>query len=221
MKSATAVICALALAACGGGGGDGGGDGGSGNDGGSTSQIDTANPSIAACFTVPNKVSFALTSIGSTGYYVKRTVEPRIINNQAVTVETSFYEDGESDVSAWVITDKGISASALDDAGSLLDPLAVMPLNMKPGEFINYTVVVMEVSMPMRMTFVGFETLTLKDKKFANTCHFVVQHMSAPPDPSTGIFFSRDPLGSWYAPGYGDIKTEVAPNLALQYDGDL
>jgi len=183
----------------------------------------TSDASIAACFTVPNNISFALTPIEvGQGYYVKASIGPGIFNGQTATAQTYFYEDGDSETAYWTITNKGIymlggtRTPTITDEGTVSTPdtsSLIIPLDAQPGQSMIY---VNNDNISLKLTFIGWETLTLAGKTFSNTCHFQRSLIS----PNPGGY--ADLADSWYAPGYGEIRNDMAPGkTAYQYAGDL
>ena len=181
-------------------------------------QTASSSASIAACFTAPNKVSFTLgPPHPNQGYYVKASTGPGTFNGQAATVQTGFYEDGSSTSTYWTIKNDGVYIlGSVDSDGSIFvdNPPIILPLNVQPGQSINH---IDNDNVTDTIIFVGFETLTLADKTFSNTCHFQT--------PTTASGYSSH---TWYAPGYGEIKSAEPSSsdrsvwwINYQYAGSL
>ena len=160
----------------------------------------SSSASIAACFTAPNEVSFALGPHPEQGYYAKASIGPGTFKGQAVTVQTFFYEDGTSESAYWTITNTNVAQlgyTTYNGTTWTYNPPSNLPLNIQPGQSIDY---VDGDGLSRTLTFVGFETLTLADKTFPNTCHFENRLNT----PTSGYSTLTD---TWYASGYGEIRS--------------
>jgi len=166
------------------------------------------SPSITACFTANNTISYAVTASNvSSGSLApnKSTVGPMTYNGQAVTGQTSFFPDGSktyAQTTYWSVTSSGVTAiAAVNYAGTATDDGTFYPQNMEPGQIVTN-------SSGTSTTFIGFETITLAGKTFYNTCHFKQSN-------SEGY-----QVEAWYAPGYEGIK-QIVNGTTTQYSGSL
>jgi len=167
------------------------------------------SPSITACFTANNTISYAVTAPSGvpSGALVpnKSTVGPMTYNGQAVTGQMSFYPSGTKTYTTtvyWSVTSSGVTGiGVVNYDGTVTDDGTFYPQNMESGQVVTN-------SGNESTTFIGFETLTLAGKTFSNTCHFK----------------SSDSQGNqvedWYAPGYGGIK-RIISGVTTQYNGSL
>jgi len=202
---------------------------------------------IAACFTAPETVNFQLGGY-NTGYhmgaippgdiqpptYPTRSVGPATFNGQSVTGLTTLGMSSATDSNSmyWTITDHGVSMLGRrynDGTSYIADPAPVIPLDMQPGQSVDFESAEVFVSNyfegPVSYIFMGFETLTptLADKTFlfVNVCHFKLQGILAG---STNT--KTTTYDSWYAPGYGEIQygkpwSPAGSMIGSRYSGDL
>ena len=167
------------------------------------------SPSITACFTANNTISYALTTSnvpsGST-VPTKSTVGPMTYNGNAVTGQTAFYPSGSKTYTTanyWVVASNGVTlAETISSDGTVVPDGTFYPQNMKPGQVVTN-------SSGDSTTFMGFETLTLAGKTFSNTCHF------------KGVDADGNSSDAWYASGYGEIKSAYPNGETAQYNGSL
>jgi hypothetical protein len=132
-----------------------------------------------------------------------------IYNGQAVTGEIFFYPNGNTtytQTAYWTATNSGVTliAAVINAATTTVTTDGtVLPQNMSPGQTaINSTNQI--------TTFVGFESVNLAGKIFANACHLKTTDTEGN---STEV---------WYAPGYGQIKGIFSSSgEIIQYNGDL
>jgi len=196
------------LAAANGGGGSGG------------------NASVAACFSAPQTVNYAMITTGNTDNIVRRTVGPTTYNGQAVIGQTRFFANGSSATEYIAVTNSGVSSSTIVYSnGSILTyspDFLFAPLSIQPGQSFSQRFSMSISGFPLgeredHTTFVGFETITLAGKTFSNVCHFSGTTLTTPSGYSTGEEI-------WVAPGYGVIKATSTGSLGsgtYQYNGDL
>jgi hypothetical protein len=174
--------------------------------------------SVANCFMPPSKsVKFTMEVVPplTTSYSVQVTVGPATFNGRTVsgstivTSMTGMVPSPSVYSEYWTVTSSGVNllgATLTDGSDSISNPPTILPLNMKPGDFVDY---VNAGNNPARMTLAGFETLTLGGKTFPNTCHFILT------DPNTSG-------NIWYASGYYQIKSsDSAGGNVTQYSGDI
>jgi len=195
-KTLPALALALALGACGGGGG-GGDDSSNGNSGDSTSP---PTASVVSCFTAGSTVNFAILSsnvpAGMVGPASSTTGPMTDDSGQAVTGQMFKYTGASitSDTVYWKVAAGGVTlvgelTVAASGNPSLTPINLTLPAGMSAGQSAG------------NMTLIGFETITLAGKTFANTCHF-----KTPNDER------------WYAQGYGMVK-QTASGATYQYNG--
>ena len=169
------------------------------------------SPSITACFTANNTISYAMTVINAPSGDLaanKSTVGPMTYNGQTLTGQTIFYPSGTKTYTTtgyWSVANNGVtSIGVVNYDGTLTSDDTIYPQNMKSGQ------VVTNPSNNISTTFVGFETITLAGKTFSNTCHFKESDTAG------------DQVERWYAPGYLIIKqTNDTNNSTTQYNGNL
>ncbi|MDR2154226.1 MAG: hypothetical protein LBE78_04255 [Burkholderiaceae bacterium] len=189
---ATATLYALALTACGGGDDGDGGDGNVGNE--------NPSPSIAACFSAPKAVSYDIASSNPDKHPIHYAIETGTFNNLPTTIEKTFYKDDNYLTEYWQTTSNAVALVAIgvnEIISANKQPIVSFPLDMQPGQSVDYLIVTDDPSV---MTFVGFQTLTLNGRTFANTCHFKISNV--PDTGSIQVPFTH----TWYAPGYGSVK---------------
>jgi hypothetical protein len=176
--------------------------GGCGGSDDSTDAVVSSSGSITACFTANSTVSFSYTTT-SNQLPNRSTVGPMTYNGQAVTGQIAFYPSGTitAFTSYWTVASNGVTqiASVINNSTVELDG-TFLPQNMNPGQAATG-------SNNNVSTFLGFQTITLAGKTFANTCHFNIKD-------NTGT------TEQWYAPGYGVIQ-QVGATGTVQYNGDL
>jgi len=167
------------------------------------------SPSITACFTANNTVSYAVTTLNAPSGSIiptRDTVGPMTYNGQAVTGQTVFYSSGTKTYTTsnyWTVTNSGVTMLAeVDQNGNITTDDTFYPQNMEPGQVVTD-------SSGDVFTFIGFETLTLAGKTFSNTCHI------------NGSDTTGDQVQAWYAPGYGIIKRITNGNVIAQYNGTI
>ena len=166
------------------------------------------SPSITACFTANNTISYAMTSSNMPSDETaanKSTVGPMTYNGQSVTGQTNFFPSGTktyTQTTYWVVASNGVTGIAtLNYDGTVTDDGTFYPQDMKPGQI---------VTNPSNdvTTFIGFETITLAGKTFSNTCHFKATNPNG------------TQVDGWFAPGYGAIK-QIINGGTIQYNGSL
>jgi hypothetical protein len=193
LKTLPVLGLTLVLSACGGGDDD-----------------PQQNGSITACFTANQTVNYAVATsnvpAGQVGVSRSR-IRPTTYSGQAVTEQTFFYVRGNAtytELVYWAVTNNGVASVANIDMNNIATPYSVF---FPQGMGKNQTVI---SSTNDRYTFVGFETFSLANKSFYNTCHFnIVDSQSSTED------------NVWYAPGYGVIKEVHSNGVITQYNGDL
>ncbi|MDR2153768.1 MAG: hypothetical protein LBE78_01885 [Burkholderiaceae bacterium] len=183
--------------------------------GGGDDGIDLGAPSIVACFSAPKTVKYKLKATNTPAGLVSATsstVGPMTYNNQAVTGQVLFYQNGTTDVDYWLVTKDGVAGIAtVTYTGSTYTTDMVFHPDMRPGEKATGTIRNASGTYTLFNTLVGFEPITLADKVFPNACHIKEENSR---DTTTGDI--------WYAPGYGLIKrVDATDGWTLQYDGDL
>ncbi|MDR2153757.1 MAG: hypothetical protein LBE78_01830 [Burkholderiaceae bacterium] len=183
--------------------------------GGDGDGIDLGVPSIVACFSAPKTVEFKLKwtniPVGQAAAN-KRSAGPMSYNNQALTGQISFFPNGNTESTYWKVTSSGVEDVAMVSYRGTDTLNMVLPADMRPNQTIVGTSRNGNDTYTYSNTLVNFESLTLAEKTFPNTCHIRVENSR-----ETG--FTGD---HWYAPGYGIVKQITNPGgITAQYDGDL
>ena len=158
--------------------------------------------SITACFTATETVNFAMkTSNPQSGYEYPNlsTVGPMTYRGLANTGQTYTYPSGTKSTDYWMVTNSGVTLVA-EETVTVVNGLPrgvtttlinlTLPQNMTPGQTVG------------NASLVGFETVKLAGKTFANTCHVRIGNDEG-----------------WYAPGYGAVK-QIVSGVTMQYNGD-
>jgi hypothetical protein len=163
-------------------------------------------PSIAACFSAPDTVTYAVAPRGGSS-----RVGPSTLNGDPVIMQAARNPQGEITQGAyWAATDSGVTliGRLFADGTVYTDDPLVFPLTMQPGDVAS--------SFFQRYTFVGFETFTIAGRTFTNACHFQYQATTADgtPDPNA------PPSDQWFAPGYGNMRG-TSEGQTAQFDGDI
>jgi len=183
----------------------------------SFSQTTSASASIANCFAAPTS-PVAFTKVydppipNLPAYLIKVTVGPATFNGKAVsgstTVTTGMGAPTSTYSEYWTVTSSGVTmlGATLAD-GTIFNPASpdVWPLNTKPGDYLDG---ITAGGTTKRMTFLGFETLTIAGKTFSNACRF---------NQTDSHGTSSD---QWYAAGYYQIKS-LSSGQSVQYNGDV
>jgi len=168
----------------------------------------TGSGSITACFTVNRTVNFALaaSNVPANGTaYTRRTAGPMTYNGQAVTGNSSFVTSGNKSYTLsryWTVTSNGVRLIATVAYTGVYPGGTFLPQNMAPGQTVT------DAKGGSPHTFIGFETIRLVGKTFANTCHF------------KRFTVDGQAVEEWIAPGYGQVK-QIFIDEILQYNGDL
>ena len=183
-----------------------GGCGGSSDN--STDAVVSSSGSITACFTANDVVNFAVEFSGPSSQIpaTRSVAGPMIYNGQVVSGQKLFYPNGNityTQSNYWTVTSSGVTMIAsVDYNGVATTDDMFLPQNM------NFEQTAVNSTNDVD-TFVGFESITLAGKIFANTCHI------------RQVDSSGAQADSWYAPGYGMIKDSVSSGVTWQYNGDL
>jgi len=195
----------------------------------------SAGGSIAACFTASVPVSYQTdtTMPGGGSVTSDASAGPGTVNGQAASLVQTFSLYGSPvSWSAWGISstsvfDLGQSASGNAAVTCVPKTHSYIPLDMQPGQFVEdqfgaeYSdtcsdgTTVASSDPLVRLTFIGFEPITLAGKTFSNTCHFRSQELVR-----AGVLNpNANPSDVWFAPGYGQIKATDGAGGTMQYSG--
>jgi hypothetical protein len=205
-------LSAFLLAACGGGGG-------SGSSGSPTPSDTSATSAVASfedCLTLTKGVKYEM-SDGA-----KFSVEDELFNGKMLLGHAERRANGTrfgtnfSKIEGGFLQYLGYNDydfNGLPSSTNVASSSARTPTDMKPGQTIQSSYTITETPVdPARqvttstvtetVTFVGFETLTLGERKFENTCKFISTY------DRTGVHNTGSIGASWVAKGFGYIKSE-------------
>jgi len=194
LQLSSAAAVSFFLASCGGGGG--------GGTGGAAGTAVLADSTFADCFALDVGTSYTM-SDGTT-----RRVDEKVFNGQTLRGVTEIWGTDPDFTDYVQVGDGYIAFPGSETYGPapmiFLSPNNRIPDNAVPGQAINLNY--QETRLPANVTttesyvtyFIGFETLTLGGKTFANTCHF-----RTPDEDNPG-----ETWNIWFANGYGTIREE-------------
>jgi hypothetical protein len=176
----------------------------------------TQTASFAACFTAPQTVRYALVGLNEPSGQVsayQAMVGPATFKGQSAVGQTWYFPPGttrltdgkpmSSNTTYWTTTSTTVEGlgGTYDDGSATPFGIFSYPINVSPGQIVAQ-------QNNSRITFVGFENITIAGKAFTNACH--IKGVD-----TQGNLIEED----WFAPGYGAVKAIYPSNMITQYNG--